>query len=247
MPGAKDQSSGSPGLKDQAAYFRHGGLSRRQRRNRHHALLYRIYLGLLIFVVLVGLPVVGVPSLRHRLANRVTMLRDAWSSGGKPVVPPVVTKVGENTEPFPKEYEIPLQTWGKGPGTFEISAPVFRAGGPTGARQEAPKPQAEEASEPTESGTGEAAVIYQQGDTESKAYEIVLKSSETVAGLVQGKDPALHFVKWAAAKRDEDTYWVDLTFKSSSNGTEAHYVWQVTLSSGRATPLSALARALAER
>src|SRR5512135_2051432 len=175
MPGAKEHSTGPPGMKEQAAYFRHGGLSRHQRRNRYYALLYRLYLGLLLFVVLVGLPVVGVPALRHRLTSRVAMLREAWSGGGKPAVPPVLAKVGENTEAFPKEYEIPLQTWGKGPGTFEIGTPVFRAGGSRGAIQAAPKPKAEEAPEPTESGTGEPAVIYRQGDTESKAYEIVLK------------------------------------------------------------------------
>lgn len=247
MTGASEQSSGSPGLRDQAAYFRHGGLARRQRLSRYDALLRRIYFGLLLLVVVVGLPVVGVPSLRHRLTTRVTMLREAWSGAGRSAIPPIVAKVGENTEAFPKEYEIPLQTWGKGPGMFEIRTPVFRASGQASVRHEAPKPQAEETSEPAETGTGEATVTYQQGDTERRAYEIVLKSNESIAGMVQGKDASLRFVKWAAARRDEDTYWVDLTFKSSSDGTEAHYVWQVILSSGRVTPLSALARALAEQ
>ena len=247
MPDMTEQSGGPPGLREQAAYFRHGGLSRRERLNRYRVLLYRVYFGLLLFVVLVGLPVVGIPSLRHRLATRVTMLKEAWSGAGRSAVPPILAKVGENTEAFPKEYEIPLQTWGKGPGMFEIGTPVFRAGGQAGAAQETPEPQAEEASAQAESDAGEATVTYQQGDTERKAYEIVLKSSESVAGLVQGKDPSLRFVKWAAARRDEDTYWVDLTFKSGSNGAEAHYIWQVTLSSGRVTPLSARARALVEQ
>ena len=247
MAGGDGQSSGSPGLREQAAYFRHGGLSRRERLTRYHAFLYRIYFGLLLFVVVAGLPVVVIPSLRHRLATRVTTLREAWSGASRSTIPPIVAKVGENTEAFPKEYEIPLQTWGKGPGTFEIRMPVFRAGGQAGARQETPKPQAEGTSEPAEEGTGEAAVTYQQGDTERRAYEIVLKSNESIAGMVQGKDPSLRFVKWAAAKRDEDTYWVDLTFKSNSDGTEAHYVWQVILSSGHVAPLSARARALAEQ
>ncbi len=242
-----EQSSGSPGLREQAAYFRHEGLPRRQGLNRYHALLYRVYFGLLLFVVVAGLPVIGIRSLRHRLATRITILREAWWGTGRSAVPPIVAKVGENAEPLPKEYEIPLQTWGKGPGTFEIQTPVFRAGGQAGSAQEAPNARTEEAPEQSESGTGEAPLTYQQGDTERKAYEIVLKSSESIAGLVQGKDPSLRFVKWAAARRDDDTYWVDLTLKSGSNGAEAHYIWQVALSSGRVTPLSALARALAEQ
>jgi len=238
------QSRGSPDLRKQAASLRHGGLSRRQRSNRYYLVLYRIYFGLLLFVVLAGLPAVGVPSLRHRLASRVQMLREAWSGAGRSGVPPIIAKVGENTEAFPKEYEIPLQTWGKGPGVFEMRVPVFRPSGQTGVQQQAAKAPAVETPEPAESGTGEIAVIYQQGDAERKAYEILLKSNETISGMVQGKDPALRFVKWAAAKREEDTYWVDLTFKSSTDGTEAHYIWQVTVSSGRVTPLSALARAI---
>lgn len=240
------QSGGSQGLREQASYFRHEGLPRHRRLNRYHALLYRVYFGLLLFVVVVGLPVVGIRSLRHRLATRITILREAWYGGGRSAVPPIVAKVGENPEPLPKEYEIPLQTWGKGPGTFEIPTPVFRAGGQAASAQEAPKPRAEEAPEQAESGAGEVTLTYQQGETERQAYDIVLKSNESIAGLVQGKDPSLRFVKWAAARRDEDTYWVDLTFKSGSNGAEAHYIWQVTLSSGRVAPLSALARALAE-
>ncbi len=201
---------------------------------------------MLLFVVLAGLPVVGIPSLRHRLAGRVQTFREAWSGAGRSAVPPIVAKVGDNTEPFPKEYEIPLQTWGKGPGTIEMRVPVFRPSGHVGDTAATIKtpPPAAETPEPAESVTGAVAPTYQQGDAEREVYEIVLKSSETISGMVQGKDPALRFVKWAAAKREEDTYWVDLTFKSSSDGAEVHYIWQVSPSSKRVTPLSSLAKTI---
>jgi hypothetical protein len=240
-----DQSSGLPDLRKQAASLRHGGLSKSRKSNRYYVLVYRIYFGLLLFVVLAGLPAIGVPPLRHRLASRIQTLRDAWSGAGRSAVAPVFAKVGENTEAFPKEYEIPLQTWGKGPGMLEMRTPVFRAGGQAGAQQEASRPPAEESSGPAESGAGEIAVTYQQGDAERAAYEALLKANQTISDMVQGKDPTLRFVKWAAAKREEDTYWVDLTFKSSPDGAEAHYIWQVAVTSGRVTPLSARARAIA--
>ena len=64
----------------------------------------RIYTGLLVFVVVVGLPVVTVPALRNRLAARVHGLRSAISGE----IEPVRVQVGGNTEPFPSEYEKPL-------------------------------------------------------------------------------------------------------------------------------------------
>lgn len=62
----------------------------------------RIYMSLLVFVVIAGLPVVSVPVLRHRLSGRVGTLREAMAGGS---IKPVVVQVGENKEPFPSEYE----------------------------------------------------------------------------------------------------------------------------------------------
>lgn len=237
-----EQSKPSADLRRQAASLRRIGLPRRRRSERYYRVLYRVYLGLLLFVVLAGLPATVVPSLRHRLSERVEMLREAWSAAGRSAVPPVVAKVGENTEAFPKEYEIPVHTWGKGPGMFEARMPVFRAGGEPAVQQETAPDTASADSGPGASDTGEETITYRQGDAEREAYETLLKSSETIAGMVQGKDPSLRFVKWAAAAREGNTYWVDLTFKSVSGGVESHYIWQVDLSSKQVTPLSALAR-----
>lgn len=239
-----EQSKRSPDLRKQAASLRRGGLPRRQRSERYYRVLYRIYFGLLLFVVLAGLPVTLVPSLRHRLSARVGTFREAWSAAGRSAVPPVLAKVGENTQPFPKEYEIPVHTWGKGPGILEVRMPVFRPGGEAPAQQETAPDTASVNSEPADPDTGEETVTYKQGDAEREAYETLLQSNEIVAGMVQGKEPSLRLVRWAAAARGEDAYWVDLTFKPVSGGAESHYIWQVNVSSKQVTPLSALARKL---
>lgn len=238
-----EQSKIPQELRGQAVSLRHSGLRGHRRSERYYRVLWRIYVALLLFVVLAGLPMLGVSSLRHRLSLRVRTLREAWLSAGRPTVPPVLVKVGDNTEAFPKEYEIPLQTWGKDHGVLEMMMPVFRAGGQEGKRQpEASQTGNTDSTETREPGTAGTEVIYKQGDAEREAYELLLKSSEAIAGMVQGKDPSLRFVKWAAARREEDTYWVDLTFKSVTDNEEAHYIWQISLSTKRAAPLSALAR-----
>jgi hypothetical protein len=64
----------------------------------------RIYEGLLIFVVVIGLPIVGVPSLRECLSQRVLAFKMVISYNS---IVPVTLKVGENKQPFPAEYERP--------------------------------------------------------------------------------------------------------------------------------------------
>jgi hypothetical protein len=59
-----------------------------------------LYLGILIFVVIVGLPMAAVPSLRYRLKTRIETLRSAYL--GEPAVqPPALARIGENRQPFP--------------------------------------------------------------------------------------------------------------------------------------------------
>jgi hypothetical protein len=73
----------------------------RYNRNRH-----RVYLGILVFVVIGGLPMIAVPSIRSRLRTRIQVLRSAY--GGEPAAQvPASAKVGENREPFPHEYDHP--------------------------------------------------------------------------------------------------------------------------------------------
>ncbi|NWG13510.1 MAG: hypothetical protein HXY20_08260 [Acidobacteria bacterium] len=229
----------SSDLELQARELRHGGWrGRAARRSRYARIMYRLYMGLLLFVVVAGIPILGIPSLRHRLQQRAEILRAALLARSQ-ASPPVVARIGENAEPFPKEYEIPLQTWFQTPGTVQFRAPVFRAGAET----EVPA-SAEGQAAVAETENDAAAVDFRQGAAEQEAYDLVLKSSELLAGMVQGRDPSLRFVRWAAARRDEDTYWVDITFTRSADGTEARYIWQVNVASKKVMPLSSLARAL---
>lgn len=229
-------------LRLQAQKLRHGGWRVRTARSaRYVRFVYRLYLGLLLFVIVAGLPIIGITSLRQRLQLRVGILREALLAGQN-AVPPVVAKVGENTEPFPKEYEIPLQTWYQGPDTFQFRVPVFRSGIELDA--EASATAEEQTAVDASQAEEENAIEFRQGDTEREAYDLVLKSSEVLAGMVQGKDSSLRFVKWAAARRDEDTYWVDVTFTRNTDGSEARYIWQVNMASKKVLPLSSLARAL---
>jgi hypothetical protein len=72
---------------------------------RFYKVRQRIYGGLLIFVVVAGLPIVGLPSLRERLSQRVLAFKLAMSNNS---IVPVTVHVGENKQPFPAEYESPV-------------------------------------------------------------------------------------------------------------------------------------------
>jgi uncharacterized protein YjeT (DUF2065 family) len=229
----------------QAQSLRHrDGSGRGQESEGSRRLFGRIYLALLLFVVLAGLPMLAVPSLRHRLASRVRTLREAALSGGR-AVQPAMAMVGENTEPFPKEYEIPLTIWAKPPAPYTIRMPVFRSAPASAGAEETGDPSGSPGSE--ETGAGEAVPEFRQGAVEKQAYDLLLASSETLAGMVQGRDQALRFVRWSAARREGDTYWVDLTFATVPNNSEARFIFQVDLASKKVIPLSALARSLAAK
>ena len=72
--------------------------------SRYNRRRHRIYLGILVFVVVAGLPMIGIPSLRYRLRTRVQGLRAAYA-GAPAVQAAAFARVGENREPFPRAYE----------------------------------------------------------------------------------------------------------------------------------------------
>ncbi len=227
----------------------------------------RFYTALLLFVVLAGLPVVSVPSLRHRLSDRIQDLREAWA-GGK--IKPVVLSVGENKEPFPSEYEKKA-----GPPNYPKLPPSLAAvqglGGPvvsavpvpsqpptrtartiriprTSPGSEAQPTAGESAAQaPAEQASvpGEAQPSYRQGEIEKQAYDLLIQSTPALNSLVQGSNPSLRFKSWDALKRDEDTYWVRVTFNSVPGNSSVEYIWQVRLLAKQVTPLSYNARSLA--
>ena len=91
--------------------------------------------------------------------------------------------------------------------------------------------------------SAEPELKYQKGKAEQDAYDLLLKSSATVAAMVQGSNPSLKFKSWDAANRGEDTYWVRLKFQSEGNQDE-DYIWVVKLQSNEVTPLSHNARSI---
>jgi hypothetical protein len=225
-------------------------------------------MGLLVFVAVAGLPIIGVPSLRHRLSTRVMTLKEAMYGDIKPAT----LEIGANHQPFPGEYERPVPQMPSIPTLSAVtgavkSAPLMpsapapatssaRSAGPrprTASRAakietpgESTTPAAEEESPQSAeqaASSAEPELKYQKGMAEQEAYNLLLKSYAAVAGLVQGSNPSLKFISWDAASRGEDVYWVRLKFQSEGN-PNAEYIWQIKLQSNEAAPLNYNARSI---
>lgn len=239
--------------------------------NRFYLQRFRFYSIVMLFVVGTVLLLFGVPSLRYRLGARLTQLREAARGYSGPQ--PVVAQVGQNPAPFPAQYEkavvipqkpsMPMlsfsdgklsvlppaaanavsQALGKGraerKGVLKVPA-TLGAGAPAG---QTPAQADQRANQPGESETS-LEPVFTQGQVEKDAYNLVLKKYPAVSGMVTGNDPSLQFRNWAAAKRDEDTYWVRLVFQQSSDRTEVAYIWEVKIGASQVSPLNYNARSL---
>lgn len=239
----RDSSDGSA-LKGRVKYMRYDG---RQ----------RFYGALLLFVVIVGLPILTVPSLRERLEARVEAIKGAIGGG----IDPATVEIGEEQAPFPKEYErftasfpgpgqpLPLDRIFTAredepdPGAFSPPALITPERASTG--KPVPVPESEET--PPEPGIGESSsdsgLGYNQGDVEQDAYALLLESYPRVAEMVKGGDPDLRFMSWGAVKRGEDLYWVRLIFQTGEN-VYVEYIWAVEMGSKSVLPLSHNARSI---
>jgi hypothetical protein len=231
---------------------------RRFYRTRH-----RISTGLMIFVVVVGLPIIAIPDLRQRLSDRVRAIKLAVAGG----IAPVALAVGSSRGPIPAELASPAPVPLRAPALPDLNR-VFTMDGKTAASKAAPAPpprppqmrpaseiplvvvnsakeQKEDGDEAGPAPADEPEVKYQRGKAEQEAFDLLVKMSPVVAGLVQGSDPSLKFRAWDAANRGEDLYWVRLKFQPEGN-PEAEYIWQVKVQSGQATPLNYNARSLSQ-
>jgi len=219
----------------------------------------RFTLALLVFVVVAGLPVVTVPSLRHRLESRVGAIKGAVSGR----IDPVTVNTDEAQAPFPEEYER-VATLFPGPGEPLPLDRIFTAR--MGQPDPDPKaysppalisPERSDAGKPAfvpepdmdlpgpdapESDAGDA-LGYARGEVEQNAYDILLESYPQVAEMVEGSDPDLRFLSWGAVKRGDDLYWVRLIFETDGN-PNVEYIWSVELESKRVLPLSYNARSI---
>jgi hypothetical protein len=206
----------------------------------------RIYTGLLVVVAVIGIPMLGIPSLRHRLYTRIHALYEAT---GPLSSPPIWAKVGENRHPFPAEFERPVVTRSPSalPGMIDLANRVYRP------PETLPSPDAPSTPAPESQGLPETTATddqatpeFRQGKIEQEAYEILLRSNETIAAMVKGSNPSLRFKLWYAAKRSADAFLVDLIFTQVSDNKEVHYIWEVKISSKEVKPESYNARALAK-
>jgi hypothetical protein len=205
----------------------------------------RAFWSLLVFVVAVGLPIVGVPSLRERLRSRVQGLRAAATA---PAVAsqPSTAVVGENQQPYPAEYfkaTAPQPEWAR---VLASSSQPFQV------RQVQPQATSEPPANPAvvQDAQQQAAKQegqepeYRQGAAEQQAYELVIQSSQPLAAMVNGSDSKLRFKGWAAAKTEEEAMLVRLTFVYVPDGSEREYIWRVKPSSKQVAPLNFYARSI---
>jgi hypothetical protein len=216
----------------------------------------KIYTGLLISIVVLGLPIVSVPGLRQRLGERTLAIRQAMYG---PMPRLVSLKVGENKEPFPEEYKasnavqipepkfapVQLMPAPSSPTSPRISSKIIKAEtGMTTANAPATVDEPASINE-SDQPRAESEPKFQQGSVEKEAYELLLKENSSISDMVSGKNPSLQFKSWSAAKRQvEGTYLVDLAFTRLADNQEEHFIWQVNLATKQITPMSFNARGL---
>jgi hypothetical protein len=246
-PEATEQSAPrvSPAVRESARFYR---------------VRNRVYTGLLVFVVAAGLPVVGIPFLRHRLADRAQVLRQAMAGGFSK---PVVEIVGTNQEPFPTEYEHPVArpNYPKLPAYFSMNTSQPYDVGQVYPPRPAKKAKTARAeTEPASAVSAAAAEVqtpaqqetvaedvqpaYRKGKIEEEVYDLLLKSDSNISGLVKGSNSTLQFKSWDVAKREEDLYWVRLVFVRMPEKTEIECIWQVQLMSKQVVPLNFNAKSI---
>ena len=208
----------------------------------------RVYSGMLLFVVVVGLPIVGVPSLRLRLQTRFVSLRSALT--GEPQPPaPAVAVVGENREPFPREYErarvppIFPEKFKTAPSRQRVQ--ILLGGStldPAASSQTAAAGAPAAAALPTEQAGSQPQ--YKKGKAEQEAFDLLVNSSQALAGMIQGSDPALKYQDWSAAAIGNDSYNVMLTFVQTQDNVARQYIWTVKPMTKEVLPLNHYARSI---
>ncbi len=251
-------TSPDPGI--QAAVGEAG--SGRPHRSTYHQ---RLYSALLIFVLVLGLPIVTIPRLRSMLRTRVQTLRAALM--GEPVIhPPVTLKVGENQGPIPKEYEHkqadqhlpflpPTVPAARSPYTIvlggESPTPQVKAPVPAAKRKQATPdsvapPATEAAAAPVQAENAASEIRYQKGKSEQEAYELLVSTNPTLAAMVTGSDPSLKFQDWSAASKGQEEFYVMVTFIHVADNEARKYIWSVKLATKQISPLSAYAREISK-
>lgn len=234
-------------LKTQADSLRRK-LVHRARAARPRANVRPYYLALLLFVVLAGGLLLGVPGMRKTLAERLDTLREAHSAG-ETGISPLHARIGENTQPLPEEYRKPAPPVWRQAGVYMLGGRTYSAGG----RIEGESPGV--ATEPggstppagmfeSEASPSAAEPKFKQGAMELAAYNLLLQTHNTIESMVKGEVTGLRFKSWAAAGVEEQKYLVRITFTRDSETTDRDYIWSVNLATKDIAALSAYARSI---
>jgi len=231
------------------------GLKERYWRFRARDARGRIYGSLLLFIVVVCVLLLSVPSLRSRLTSRSQALYSAiWGTRR-----PVVANVSDEQTSYPEDYKreayafpdagqtIPENWMFQVPSKSDteendresalIAPRTADADAGVSAESEPEKAVVEEGSEPAGSDSG---IRYTTGKAESDAYTLLLEKYPKVAALVSGSDSSLQFLSWGGREVEEGIYWVQLIFETGDN--REVYIWEVNLPSSEVQPLSYNAR-----
>ncbi len=223
---------------------------------RFYLVRFRLYVALALLVVLVWTPLLVVPTLRNRLTGRFERLRAALAGTRNTL--PVTTGVGENPKPFPLEFERPVAEKPRlaillpQPSRVDMTQQVIRPAppapdrpipsGPPPAVEPEPVPPAPQQAVTSEAPSDEP--DYREDKEEQAAYNLLLESNSDVKAIVDGANPSLRLREWGAAKRGDDTYWVKLTL-TTAQGSDAEFIWQVSVAAKQVTALNFNARSLA--
>ena len=178
--------------------------------------------GLLLFVVLVGVPIIAVPALRDRLSSRFDSIVGAL--GPYPMEAAFAyAKAGENRYPVPKEFLRPAPAPVPYPPVFNIGGGVHTSGELSPVNEGEYVPWIEE--DPAEPE-------FLQGERERKAFEHLVESDPRIAQMTEDQAGSLRLRDWSALQRRQDVFLVRLVFDDTTRGAEVTYIWKVDLASG---------------
>ena len=218
-----------------------------------------IYNGLLIFVVVAGILLVGLPQLHTRLFDRIHLLRRAAAGETRPDI----LSMGENIIPYPEEFTRSVSPENPNAPRSAILRSTSLSVEPAEPVEPVDTVRRRRLTVPSQGGTpysdtqstdsdADLTPRFQQGATEKEAFEKVLTANATLSGMMDGSNPQMRFKAWGAAHRGEGLYWVRVVFTSTAGtedandaaGKDVEYIWQVEDATDKVTALNFNARSL---
>jgi hypothetical protein len=189
----------------------------------------RTYLGLLVFVVALGVPMISLPFARHRLESRVEVLRAA---------PDYLAKLDL---PKPKMQVVISDAGGV---TSVRRSPIRIVPSDEASSGAGQKPAAQSQVSETTGSAPPGGPVYQKGTGEQEAYDLLVNAHKVLAGMLKGSDPSLKFQDWGAAAVGENSYNIMVTFVRTADNVPQRYIWNIKPLTKEITPVSSLAMSI---